>query len=402
MRDVFDLIVAGAGASGMIAAVRAAERGRKVLLTEKSDRPGRKILASGNGRCNLMNNGNLRYYGSPEFACEVISHCTAESLSAYFQHLGLFTFEETEGRVYPYSCQSATVLNVLKAAMELNKVQMVTETKVLSVQKQDRMFTVRSTKGIYYSEKLIVSCGGAAQPKLGGSADGYLILQSMGHTITQTGPALVPLETGKKCISGLSGIRAGCKVCLYKGEQLIHSETGEVLFTDYGISGICIMQCARFIKEDMMHLEIDFLYRTGSDQEMILQEIYRRREMFCEMSPVFMLEGILAGRIAYAVLKQAGISLHGETAGDLSDSELRSIMHTAKHYTVEIHGTRGIDFAQVTYGGADCSVFNPSARESRIVPGLYATGEVLNVDGDCGGFNLMFAFSSGLIAGNSI
>lgn len=402
MREIFDLIVAGAGASGMIAAVRAAERGRKVLLAEKSDRPGRKILASGNGRCNLMNHGDLRYYGSPKFACEVISCCTADNLSAYFQHLGLFTFEETEGRVYPFSCQSATVVNVLKAALELNRVQLVTETKILSVQKQDKLFAVNSAKGTYYSEKLVVSCGGAAQPKLGGCADGYQLLQSMGHSIARTGPALVPLETGKKCISGLSGIRAGCKVYLYSEDQLIHSETGEVLFTDYGISGICIMQCARFIHGDRMHIEIDFLYRTGSDQKMMLQELYRRREMFHDFSPVYLLEGILAGRIAYAVLKQAGISLHGETAGDLTDSELHSIVHTATHYNIDIKGTRGMDYAQVTYGGADCSEFNPLTMESRIVPGLYATGEVLNVDGDCGGFNLMFAFSSGLIAGNSI
>ncbi len=403
MKETYDLITIGAGASGMIASIRAAERGKHVLLLEKNDHPGKKILASGNGRCNLLNTGSPRYYGNEEFAYDVLKHCPKDKIESYFHHMGLATYEETEGRIYPYSNQSATVLNVLKTGIKLFGVETKMNTPVSSVQHDGKGFSVITKSGDQYlSTNLIVACGGEAQPKLGGTRDGYQILQSMGHSVVPTYPALVSLETDKKSISGLSGIRVRCRVSLYENSNILHREEGEVLFTDYGISGICIMQCARFIHKKTCRIELDFLNRYSKNICEINEDMHRRRKLFSNMAPTLLLEGILGSRLSYAVMKQAGVPLKGETASDLSPDDLNNIIYTATHYRIEITGTRGFDYAQVTAGGAECSEFNPLTMKSKIVPGLFATGEVLNVDGDCGGFNLMFAFASGLTAGEQI
>ena len=403
MKDFFDLITIGGGASGIIASIAAAERNRKVLMLEKSDHPGRKILASGNGRCNLINTGYPRYYGDHHFAEQVIARYSADRLSEYFQKIGLLTTEEEDGRKYPLTYQSSSVMSVLKNALKLNHVTVENNSCVTEVCRNSEGFTVSTEGGKKYrGKKVLIACGGAAQPKLGGTKDGYSLLKSLGHTVVPVSPALVPLNTDKKSISGLSGIRTKCCVSLFRNHEMLHREYGEVLFTEYGVSGICIMQCARFSGSPDTYIELDFLHDILGDKTAILSELKRRRSMLYGFSPVSLLDGVLNAKVSYAVMKQAGIPLHGETAGELSDDDLDRIMQAVTHYRLNINGTRGFDYAQVTAGGADCSEFNPETMESKIVPGIYAAGEVLNVDGDCGGFNLMFAFSSGITAGTAI
>ena len=399
----FDVIAAGAGASGMAASISAASRGKNVLLLEKGERPGRKILASGNGRCNLMNYGPPRYYGDAGFAETVLRACTPAMITAFFNHYGLMLTREEEGRVYPLSCQASTVLSVLKTAMEIHNVKVLTNSPVSEIVRNGSEFSVITESGDCFSAgRVIISCGGTAQPRLGGSADGYRLLQSLGHSVIRPFPSLVPLTTDSKSISGLSGIRVRCRVSLVEDHAVLHTAEGEALFTDYGISGICVMQCARFSEGRKAHLELNLLYQAFQNEQQITDEMKRMRTLYDGFSPLCLLDGMLHQKVAYAVLKQAGIPMRGEKAGDLSDDQLLRIAETASRYRVMITGSRGFDFAQVTAGGAVCSEFEPSTMQSRIVPGLYAAGEVLNVDGDCGGFNLMFAFSSGLIAGRSV
>ena len=398
-----DVIIIGGGAAGMAAAVTAAERHMKVLLLERGERPGRKILASGNGRCNLMNSGPPRYFGDPEFALTVLRHCPEESLKLFFRHYGLLLTEESDGRIYPYTHQSASVISILNIAMKTTGVQMITRTAAIKAEQRGKQFFVHTCNGTCYtSDKLIISCGGSVQPKLGGTSDGYRLLSSFGHTIIHQEPALVPLKTDRRSISGLSGIRVRCRVSVFDGERLLHQEKGEILFTDYGISGICIMQCARFTQGIHAHIELNLLDSAFENSEAAERELFRRRQIFCHESPLYLLNGITNEKLSYAIMKQANIPMHGEKAEDLTDEDISRITHSAYHYRIDITGTRGFDYAQVTAGGADCREFNPSSMSSRIMPGLYAAGEVLNVDGDCGGFNLMFAFSSGIIAGNSV
>lgn len=405
MNLVYDVAVIGAGAAGMAAAISAAERKRKVLLLEKADRPGRKVLASGNGRCNLMNSGVAKYYGDTEFALQVLQNCNREELKSFFAKYGLLLCEESGGLVYPATYQSSSVVSVLKNAMALTGVNMLTNNPVIDVYKNGNHFSIRTgeySEDEYRADHLIVSCGGKSQPKLGGSDDGYHILQSMGHRIIPVFPALVPLITDEKSISGLSGLRFRCSVSLFRKDRVLHTEEGEVLFTDYGVSGICIMQCARFVSDEDTFLELDLLKKAFPDRADAYDEIKRRAALFSSCSPIWLLNGILPEKLSYAVLKQAGLPMHGEKNGDIRNEQLERIIDTAYGYRIRIKGNRGFEQSQVTAGGADCNEFNSLTMESCIVPGLFAAGEVLNVDGDCGGFNLMFAFASGLLAGRAV
>ena len=403
MTENYDIIVVGGGASGMAASITSAERGQRTLLLEKSDRLGRKILASGNGRCNLMNTGPLKYYGNAQFAKAVFNSCSIMDLSGFFRRYGLLIKEEKEGRVYPVTLKSVSVLDTLRNAMAINHVSVRLHTELKDVYKTNSSFICRTSEGKeYISERLIICTGGAAQKKLGGSYDGYEYLQSFGHHTEQVFPSLVPVVTDRKSISGLSGIRVRCGISLKKGEICLHKESGEVLFTDYGLSGICVMQCSRFISGHGLHFELDFFSSVFEDPDEALEEITGRRAKFAQFSPVVLLDGILLPKLSYAVLKQAGIALRGEQAGSLSDEDLKKIVWTAYRYRADVDSTKSFDEAQVTAGGVSCDEFDPRTMESRIVKGLFAAGEVLDVDGDCGGYNLMFAFASGLIAGGFI
>ena len=397
------MIIIGGGAAGMIASIRAAERGRRTLLIEKSERIGRKILAAGNGRCNLMNSGETRYYGDAEFAGQVMAKAPREALTAFFARYGLVVTEEDEGRIYPVTFMSATVMNVLKAGMALNGVHVKTNTAADGVRPCGDGFETMTRGGEKLrSGKVMIACGGAAQPKLGGSADGYRILESLGHRLIPIAPALVPLTTDKKSVSGLAGLRVRCGVTVLQDGTEVHRERGEVLFTEYGVSGICVMQCARFAREENTTLSLNLMEHIFPDRESALREMERRRALFAEKSPAMLMNGMMAEKLGYAVLKQAGIPMRGETAAQISDAQLEAIIRTAYGYQLQVQGNRGFDFAQVTSGGIDCREFAPENMESRLVRGIHAAGEVLNVDGDCGGFNLMFAFSSGLNAGNAL
>ena len=400
----WDTIVIGGGASGLAAAVAAAEQGARVLILEKGPRIGRKILASGNGRCNLMNDSAPRYYGDPDFANRVLRRCGVPELTAFFHRYGLRLTRETEGRVYPMTLQAVSVMDALKRALRLNRVQVRCDAAA------EGLGTVPPDRGEGWlvsgkdlrerASRIVLACGGPAQPKLGGTEAGGQLLQGLKHRMIPFQPALTPIRTEKQAISGLSGLRVRCDVSLLRGEHVIHRESGELLFTDYGVSGICVMQCSRFAGAGDL-LEVNLLPRGEDLPVSMEEELKTRRDRFRGLPPETLLDGLLLPKVAYGVLKQAGIPLRGETAGEISDEQLRGILYTAAHYRLRVTGTGGFDQAQVSAGGADCWEFNPETMESRLHPGLYATGELLNVDGDCGGFNLMFAFASGLIAGGA-
>ena len=303
--------------------------------------------------------------------------------------------------MYPATFQSSTVVSVLKMALTLHHAEIALYTKVKTVRKERNFIVISEDDHYFNADRLILACGGCAQPKLGGSQDGYKFLKGFGHYIHPVFPSLVPVITDQKSISGLSGIRVRCSVAVFDNLHLLYRTSGELLFTQYGISGICVMQCSRFLHKNGTHIEVDFIQDMFEDESAAFDELIRRRFLFHDFSPVKLMEGIVNEHLSYAILKQAGIPLRGENAGDLSDDDLRRIVNKSYHYCIHVQKTHSFDYAQVTAGGADCNQFNPSSMESLLVPGLYATGEVLNVDGDCGGFNLMFAFSSGYIAGIS-
>lgn len=399
MNECWDFAVVGGGASGLAAAIAASDFGDRVILLEKNPALGKKIAASGNGRCNLMNLRPPVYYGEPSFANAVLNHYPPDRLIRFWNQLGLYLSEEREGRLYPCTFHSGSVIDAMKERLRSNRVEIRLQADVSGVTFADRLFHIHLANQVFLSKRVLIATGGIASPRLGGSPSGYSILQAFGHRMIPPFPALCPLVTDSRSISGLAGIRVKCTVSLFTlFHHLVHQESGEVLFTSAGISGICIMQCARFI-EDECYVKLDFLRRIIPDKTELFDILKTRRNQIREFSPDCILHGLLMPKLSFAVVKQAGIPLKGRTAGDLSDEELRAICETAYGYTLQVKGTQGFDEAQVTAGGISCDSFRPQTMESSLVAGLHASGEVLNVDGDCGGFNLMFAFASGILAG---
>ena len=400
MPDIWDFVIVGGGASGMAAAIVSAQMGDRVLLLEKSPMLGRKIAASGNGRCNLMNVGTPVYYGDPAFASSVFEHYTKEELIQFWNSAGLIVKEEDAGRCYPRTLHSSSVLDSLKAMLRVFQVSTLLQTSVSGIRKHGDLFSIDTSAGTFQGKRVLIASGGMAYPRLGGTDSGYRLLAGFGHRIIPPFPALTPICTDTKSISGLSGIRIRCSIALSdEAENKLFSTRGEVLFTDYGISGICAMQCARFIKEGGCTVHLDLADDLFEDADDLFRFLLSRKKQFADLPPEHLLNGIFLPKLSFAVLMQAKVPVRDRKTGSLTDDEILRISHKLRDYALHVTGIRGFDDAQSTAGGADCSDFVPSTMASRIVNGLHAAGEVLNVDGDCGGFNLMFAFATGILAG---
>lgn len=388
----------------MACAIQAASCGYQVTLLERMDRVGKKILATGNGRCNLMNTGALRYPCGGAFAAEVLAACGAEAQKAFWHQLGLRMREEEDGRVYPASGQASTVLDTLRLALDTHHVAVLTNTPVASATKSKKGFSVCTADGRQFScDRIIIAGGGKAQPKLGSDGSTLPLLASLGHTIHPCSPALTALNCEQKSLAGLSGIRVKARVSISCGGRHVHSEAGEVLFTDTGLSGVCIMNCSGYAVPGCSEIHMDLLPSLGlRDGQDAAEEMHRRRTALGNQPIEQLLTGLCVPRLASALCKKAGIRWKERFCRDLTEAEMSSLTRTICDFSVPVLSLRGFEQAQVTRGGAACEEFDARTMQSRLVPGLYACGEVLDVDGECGGYNLMFAFGSGIIAGKSL
>lgn len=391
--------IIGAGASGMAAALAAAENPEvEVLVLERQSRVGRKLLATGNGRCNLTNLHALEggYHGeSPDFSKEALTRFSPEETLAWFRSLGLYTVAEPSGRVYPYSDQANSVVDVLRLAMDKPNITLVTGFTVEKIRREPDGFTLSGREGDYFCNKVIVACGGLAGSKLGGTMSGYQLLGKLGHRSTRLRPALVQIKCGWGGVVGLKGVRANCHVKILRDEALFAQSTGELQFTEMGLSGPVIFEISRdvcFGKGDW-EARLDFLPEMSPEEleEMLLERQQRNFPM------EELLTGILHNRLGRVLTKAAGIG--GRQAGDLTREEIAQVCRTVKDFDIPLTEPLGMDSAQVTAGGVLTENFDPQTLESCLVPGLYACGEVLDVDGDCGGYNLQWAWSSGRTAG---
>lgn len=394
--------IIGGGASGMAAALAAAEQpGVQVVLMERQARLGRKLQATGNGRCNLTNlhAGQQGYHGDrPEFAREAIAAFGPQETLAWFRLLGLFTVAEPSGRVYPYSDQANSVVDVLRFALERPNIQVKLGFEVEKVKKTPDGFLVESKQEHLSCDRLIVACGGLAGTKLGGSMAGYQLLRSLGHRCTRLRPTLVQLKAAWGGIAGLKGVRANCHAAIYRGETLWSESTGELQFTEYGLSGPVMFEISRDACQGLgpWHCRLDFLPEVP--ESVLQEELLRRRQGDLPASEL--LTGILHNRLGRVLTQAAGISLSRQVA-QLEEAELFQVAQTVKDFDVALKEPMGMDSAQVTAGGMVTAEFDEQTMESRLVPGLYACGEVLDIDGDCGGYNLQWAWSSGRLAGLS-
>ena len=393
------VIIIGGGAAGMAAAIAAASCGDRVTVLERMDRVGKKILATGNGRCNLMNTGTLRYPGGNKLAGAVLTHCGAEEQRRFWEHHGLRMRQEDGGRVYPISGAATSVLDTLRHAMRALRVETVTGAHVLDVSKVQNGWCVRTAENSYTAQRVIVAGGGCAQPKLGSDGSLWPVMTALGHRLVQPRPALTQIITDTAPIRGLSGIRVRSKVRITSGAAEKYREAGEVLFADYGVTGVCVMQCARYAAPgDLLH--IDLSKAMGfADQKEMKAELLRRIKLWdgaAEGEATELLTGLCVPKISLALFRAAGIDPHTAV---ITKHSVDRLVQCAADFTLKIKGVKGFESAQVTAGGLACEQFDPCTLESRILPGIHAAGEILDVDGDCGGYNLMFAFGSGILAG---
>lgn len=395
------IAVIGAGASGLCAAIEAkrTNSANNVMLFEKNPRVGKKILVTGNGKCNLsnINTSSDSYLPSGDFTVFALNEYSVENTLSFFESLGLHTYTDEEGRVYPLSNQASTVLDDLRFECDRLGVETVCEYKVFKIEKTYKGFTVNNT---FFFDRVIIACGGKSNPIHGSDGSGYELLSSFGHTTKNIRPALVPLA----CFDfpkNLKGVRSLSECVLFENGEEIARDTGEVQFTDYGLSGIPIMNISGFAD-----------FESGNEYTVTLdlvpslskQEVYDYITDRIQKDENGLIENLLSGivnkQLGLAILKICGIGQNG-FIGSLDENEADSLSDILKEWAVRVKNTRGFDFSQVTAGGISTDEFYPETLESKLCDGLFACGEVFDVYAECGGYNLQWAWSSGRLAGKN-
>ena len=401
MKQHYDAIIIGGGASGLMCAIAAKRKNPRisVAIIEKNDRVGKKLLSTGNGRCNLTN-ANVapdKYVGNgaKKLVGAVLQKYNVQSLLDYFGTLGLLTSKDSEGRYYPLSRQASTVLDVLRFNCEALGVEMICGEAVTKVA-AEKGFSVTTKQNVYTAKKLVIAAGSPAAPKLGGSRSEALFL---GHKAAPFSAALCPVTVRSDILKSLKGLRVQAEVKLESDKGVVKAERGEVQFNEDNLSGICVFDLSLFAKPDM-RISLDLL--PDISEKELYNILNKNKELFANHTIDNLLTGILQKRIAQAVLKSAGAKDFSRSCSTLGDGELGSIAKTAKSLGFTVTGNAGFDRAQACRGGVLCGQIDPVTMQSLLVKNLYFCGEALDVCGECGGYNLHFAFAGGIIAGESL
>lgn len=397
------IAVIGAGASGLACAVAVSKSNPEVVVDiyEKNSRVGKKILATGNGRCNLTNlNAAREGYRNIKFASYALEEFSPESNIEFFNSLGLFTRTDSEGRVYPLSNQASSVLDALYLYLSDQKnVNILTDVSVDTILKRNNTFIINSK---YKADKVVISCGGKAAPSQGSDGSGYLLLKSLSHSVTDVYPGLVQMTVSQTSfVKALKGVRCQVNMALVNGRELIAEKQGELLFTDYGLSGIVSME----ISSHLPHCGGNAVVLTDFVPSMERTCLISNMKKVIRDNPSIKCENLLSGfmpkKLGQLILKENSVSPL-TPAVKLTNKELSALVSLVKCFGFTINGTKDFESAQVTLGGADTDGFDRKTLESKRVPGLYCAGEILDVDGDCGGYNLNWAWSSGRLVARSI
>ena len=370
-----NVCVIGGGAAGMLAALTAAENGHRVLLLERQSRVGRKLLATGNGRCNLSNYhvSPAHYHGGAGFCDFALSQFDVGETLQYFASLGLLTVSEASGRIYPMSNMAGSVLDVLRYALERPEIDLQTGQTVTAVRKMPEGFSVKTETDTFSARCLILAAGGAAGSKVGGGMDGYRLAKSLGHHRTALYPSLVQLKTDPTYPRALKGVKAQCGISICRGSQVLARNSGEVLFTEYGVSGPAIFDLSRSVSAGGSDLTCLLNFFPDWEEAEVLHWLSQRQAAMAAHEASTLLTGSCHTRLGQMICKSAGFT--NQRAAGLTRDDLRRIARQATHFALPITGTCGFDQAQVTAGGLDTSEFDPRTLQSRLVPGLYACGE---------------------------
>lgn len=399
------MIIIGAGAAGLFAAVEASKKGIEVIVLEKNDRPGKKLLATGNGRCNYTNTDiNIdRYHGkNKKFAYSAISKFNYNNAVDWFEDYGIINKLLSKGRAYPRSLQSGSILEVLLMACRENGVKIIYNSSVCDKRHENEFEVICFNGRIYKSDSVIIATGGSTLANSGSDGGGYSLAKKLGHNIIPIGPSIVQMEL-EKPIKKLSGTRFDAGLYLDDGDVNIAYDLDEVLFTDYGISGPAVLQ--------LSGRAIEILERKGNPrfrldlfpeitlEELVIKYVY----VFSIAGDKSVLEA-LVGSIHKNIINYVIPSFVDSRmkASDMTYEQIQELCFRLKNCTFEIKGPWKFDGAQVTTGGVDTTEIDPMTMESKLIKGLYFIGEVMDIDGDCGGFNLHWAWASSYAAANAL
>lgn len=398
------VMVIGGGASGIVAAISAARHGAEVTILEHNDRIGKKILSTGNGKCNYTNRRQgLRFYRgeNPAFVLPVLKQFGFKETIAFFKELGIYP-KERDGYFYPASGQASSVLDVLRMELDNLSVKVKTGCQLNAVQKSKNGFQIRTSLGTFQSDSLLFACGGKAFPKSGSDGSAFPYISKFGHTWIEMTPALVQMKAKQSFFKLLAGIRADCSVTLNTPDGE-YRDRGEVQFTSEGISGIPSFQLSRYAAKaiaDGKKAEVSLDLAPFLTEEELRLELNSRFRQTSRKTCEEALIGLFSKKFIPVLLKENHIPLK-TPANQLTMAEQDKLLRYLKHMDVTITAVKGFDFAQTAAGGVDTAELHAHTLESKLVKGLYFAGEVIDIDGMCGGYNLQWAWSSGYVAGRN-
>ena len=395
--------VIGGGAAGMMAAITAAREGVKVTILEHKDRIGKKILSTGNGRCNFTNT-----YQTPacyrsdnrDFAWNIIQKFNVEKTISFFKELGIYP-KDRNGYLYPYSDQAAAILEVLQIEIAKLDICVMTEINVLDIQPVKRGIRVTTDKKTITVDSVILACGSKAAPVTGSDGSGYQLAKLLGHRIVPVLPALVQLRCAEKFYKSISGVRVQGTVEIYADDISLASDTGEIQLTNYGISGIPVFQVSRYAAKAIYQKQsvtavLNFMPDMNKDE--FLSFLQERITLCPHKTLDEFFTGIFPKKLCELWIRLSRLPKEMRVS-DLSGEQLEKLVLLIQHLRTHSTETNAFEQAQICCGGVDTTEINPDTLESNYVPGIYFAGELLDVDGICGGYNLQWAWSSGFVAG---
>lgn len=399
------IVVIGGGVSGLIAAIHAKNKNNRVIILERNNTCGKKILVTGNGRCNYSNsNQDINHYhsSSSDNLESIINQGNISAFLDFYKSIGIIP-KVKNGYYYPYSNQAVTVQQALLRKVNELDIDVKTNTYVDDIALNGNSFKVKTNNGIIDADIVIIACGGKSYSKLGTDGNGYQLLKKLGHNIIPVVPALTQIKVFEN-IKDLAGVRSEVSITLIEDDKPIKSEIGEVQFTDYGISGICSMQLSKYISYGIMDkkcekIVINFVSDIAKSKEEFVRFIESNNWLDFEVGSL--LDSLLNYKVTNYILKETKI-VGNVKIRNLSDEEIDILINCLINFTLTATGTNTFDNSQVSAGGVDLKEIDLTTMKSKIIPNLYIVGEIVDVDGDCGGYNITFSSISGMLAGMEV
>ena len=402
-----EIVIIGGGAAGIMAAIEVRKNGKEVIVLERKDRILKKVLVTGNGRCNITNirADILNYFSigeGKEKIKGILDDFSPKNTMEFFENLGIVCNEEVKGKIYPLSGQASSVVDALRFEAEKLGVKFITDFYVKKIEKDRFYFKVYSeNKKVVTGNKVLITTGGQSYPELGSNGSGFELAKELGHKITKLTPSIVQLKTEKHKVKGLKGIKLDVNLTAFGNGKKLCTYDGELLFTDYGISGNVVFNLSFVIPlYENVEFEIDFMPKYTYNE--LYEMMIKRKKRLSHLTMEHFFNGMINKKLGQFLSKMSGIEKLSKQIDIISNSEIEKLCLILKKYKMKIVETTGFKNAQVTAGGVLLEDIDLQTLESRKVKGVYFAGEILDVYGGCGGYNLQWAWASGIKAGKMI